>query len=176
MYFVKLVFFFQAEDGIRYIGVTGVQTCALPICAGPSGQQIADELARAGRPVHVAVGRHKALPRRYRGRDAYWWMDRMGMLTRTVDSLPADRRNGRTRNAVLTGGRADLDLHRLGRAGAVLHGHLVGVSGTTLRFAADLAASARAADENAQRFRAAVDEHVRRTGLAAPEEDRKSVV
>ena len=24
-------FFFQAEDGIRDIGVTGVQTCALPI-------------------------------------------------------------------------------------------------------------------------------------------------
>src|SRR3712207_7257764 len=27
----NLVFFFQAEDGIRDIGVTGVQTCALPI-------------------------------------------------------------------------------------------------------------------------------------------------
>src|SRR3989337_545885 len=25
-------FFFQAEDGIRYATVTGVQTCALPIC------------------------------------------------------------------------------------------------------------------------------------------------
>src|SRR5437879_11972001 len=25
------VFFFQAEDGIRYTSVTGVQTCALPI-------------------------------------------------------------------------------------------------------------------------------------------------
>src|SRR3712207_8343368 len=25
------IFFFQAEDGIRNIGVTGVQTCALPI-------------------------------------------------------------------------------------------------------------------------------------------------
>src|SRR5438094_2519961 len=25
-------FFFQAEDGIRYRTVTGVQTCALPIC------------------------------------------------------------------------------------------------------------------------------------------------
>src|SRR3712207_8075963 len=25
--------FFQAEDGIRDIGVTGVQTCALPICS-----------------------------------------------------------------------------------------------------------------------------------------------
>src|SRR3712207_6453539 len=28
---ICLFFFFQAEDGIRYIGVTGVQTCALPI-------------------------------------------------------------------------------------------------------------------------------------------------
>src|SRR2546430_4268442 len=28
---VHLVFFFQAEDGIRDLTVTGVQTCALPI-------------------------------------------------------------------------------------------------------------------------------------------------
>src|SRR5687768_4412313 len=34
-------FFFQAEDGIRGVAVTGVQTCALPICracaADPDG-------------------------------------------------------------------------------------------------------------------------------------------
>src|SRR3712207_7040666 len=30
-YWFLLFFFFQAEDGIRDIGVTGVQTCALPI-------------------------------------------------------------------------------------------------------------------------------------------------
>src|SRR3712207_9038379 len=29
-------FFFQAEDGIRDIGVTGVQTCALPILGIPA--------------------------------------------------------------------------------------------------------------------------------------------
>src|SRR5256885_9881619 len=29
---VNCVFFFQAEDGIRDYKVTGVQTCALPIC------------------------------------------------------------------------------------------------------------------------------------------------
>ena len=28
---IFFLFFFQAEDGIRNIGVTGVQTCALPI-------------------------------------------------------------------------------------------------------------------------------------------------
>src|SRR3712207_1012444 len=31
-------FFFQAEDGIRDIGVTGVQTCALPILPNPDVQ------------------------------------------------------------------------------------------------------------------------------------------
>src|SRR5436189_5314144 len=30
-----LIFFFQAEDGIRDTSVTGVQTCALPIFARP---------------------------------------------------------------------------------------------------------------------------------------------
>src|SRR3712207_3654047 len=36
-------FFFQAEDGIRDIGVTGVQTCALPILSLsiPAGQTVA---------------------------------------------------------------------------------------------------------------------------------------
>src|SRR3712207_9447615 len=30
-FYFRSLFFFQAEDGIRDIGVTGVQTCALPI-------------------------------------------------------------------------------------------------------------------------------------------------
>src|SRR3712207_7014856 len=33
LYILLLCCFFQAEDGIRDIGVTGVQTCALPISA-----------------------------------------------------------------------------------------------------------------------------------------------
>src|SRR3989449_5977619 len=32
MYVSFVFFFFQAEDGIRDVAVTGVQTCALPIC------------------------------------------------------------------------------------------------------------------------------------------------
>src|SRR2546430_6791104 len=33
----RFVFFFQAEDGIRDLTVTGVQTCALPILSLPRG-------------------------------------------------------------------------------------------------------------------------------------------
>src|SRR3712207_9160912 len=35
-------FFFQAEDGIQYIGVTGVQTCALPISLGTRSTALFD--------------------------------------------------------------------------------------------------------------------------------------
>src|SRR2546430_10149556 len=45
-------FFFQAEDGIRDLTVTGVQTCALPIFGGAAGpHQIGDrgQQDRAGR-------------------------------------------------------------------------------------------------------------------------------
>src|SRR2546430_14430616 len=37
-------FFFQAEDGIRDLTVTGVQTCALPICL--DGEHPGDPAAR----------------------------------------------------------------------------------------------------------------------------------
>src|SRR3712207_8471434 len=44
-----IVFFFQAEDGIRDIGVTGVQTCALPILRDLQGVKPGDFVAAHGR-------------------------------------------------------------------------------------------------------------------------------
>src|SRR2546422_8113529 len=43
------IFFFQAEDGIRDVAVTGVQTCALPIYAA----------VRRHRPLAGVVGRYR---------------------------------------------------------------------------------------------------------------------
>src|SRR3712207_4969046 len=43
------LFFFQAEDGIRDIGVTGVQTCALPILGDLLGRL--GEVLRAASPL-----------------------------------------------------------------------------------------------------------------------------
>src|SRR3712207_9535306 len=47
------MFFFQAEDGIRDIGVTGVQTCALPIY--PSFRTILLRTLSVASGVTVAV-------------------------------------------------------------------------------------------------------------------------
>src|SRR5690606_39752955 len=65
--FSVVFFFFQAEDGIRYFHVTGVQTCALPIYGGlyevafgVTLGELVDEIGggtASGRPVRaVQVG------------------------------------------------------------------------------------------------------------------------
>src|SRR4051812_30948713 len=60
----------------------------LVVGASASGAQIAEELALAGRRVVLAVGRHTRMPRRYRGLDAYWWLERTARLSRAIDSMP----------------------------------------------------------------------------------------
>ena len=47
LYFFLFFFCFQAEDGIRDVAVTGVQTCALPICQLEAAEHdFSDALAR----------------------------------------------------------------------------------------------------------------------------------
>src|SRR3712207_7213591 len=56
-------FFFQAEDGIRDIGVTGVQTCALPILmfygrgAGmmPTGSAVMADIMETARNIRFGA-------------------------------------------------------------------------------------------------------------------------
>src|SRR2546430_11500316 len=43
--------FFQAEDGIRYLTVTGVQTCALPICVAAYRRVAVSRRTRGARRV-----------------------------------------------------------------------------------------------------------------------------
>src|SRR3970282_2644218 len=60
-----VLFFFQAEDGIRYRDVTGVQTCALPIFGDAPGDGEPELGADA-----VVSGEVVALRRRVAVRDA----------------------------------------------------------------------------------------------------------
>src|SRR5262249_56786745 len=57
---VPMLFFFQAEDGIRDWSVTGVQTCALPICSRRSAPRLQSSRRRKRadrreRPVFVLL-------------------------------------------------------------------------------------------------------------------------
>src|SRR6267143_6353536 len=59
--YLCIVFFFQAEDGIRDGTVTGVQTCALPISwfAGRLAEMVSAEGAAMAADVVVPVPLHR---------------------------------------------------------------------------------------------------------------------
>ena len=93
--------------------------------------QLADELARAGRDVVLAVGRHSRVPRRYRGMDIWWWLDRIGTFARTIDEVtdPARARGEGAMQLIGRADRRDVDLPALQGLGVRLTGRLGGVDG-----------------------------------------------
>ena len=106
----------------------------LVVGAAASGAQLADELARSGREVVLAVGHHTRLPRRYRGIDICWWLERLGVLDKTIDEMPDPERARREPSLQLVGrpDKADLDLAALQDNGVRLSGRLTGVDGRTV--------------------------------------------
>ena len=120
----------------------------LIVGASASGIQLADELHRYGRQVTIAAGHHTRLPRRYRGRDILWWLDRMGVFDETVDQV-YDVEISRDQPSLQLVGHPDhvtLDLAMLRDRGVRVVGRLLGVNGDMAEFADDLVATTAAAD------------------------------
>src|SRR5688572_16701086 len=90
-----IFFFFQAEDGIRDLTVTGVQTCALPICLGemvvqgavnPDEFYVHKPMLEKGRPAIVRRALGSKLEKMVFGKS-----DKAGKSTRIVDVPEKDR-------------------------------------------------------------------------------------
>src|SRR5256884_4576690 len=64
--FAVRFFFFQAEDGIRDVAVTGVQTCALPILLGGALRDLEPQLLARLAPGEWRVMERTMAPTRYR--------------------------------------------------------------------------------------------------------------
>ena len=141
----------------------------LVVGSAQSGCQIAQELYQSGRKVYLCVGGAGRVPRRYRGKDIFEWMSRMGYLDRTVADLPSPRAKfaGNPHVSGRDGGQT-LNLHQFARDGVVLLGHLRGVDGDTIRLAPDVKESLAKADESEAQITAAVDQYVAQNGLDAP--------
>ena len=105
----------------------------LVVGASASGVQIADELRRAGREVTISVGEHVRLPRSYRGRDIYWWLDRIGQLDERYDEVDDIERARRHASVQLVGNddRRDLDLNALHAGGVQIVGRFMAIRGAT---------------------------------------------
>lgn len=134
----------------------------LVVGGSASGVQIADELARAGRDVTLAVGEHTRLPRTYRGRDIHWWMDAIGQLDERYDEVDDIVRARRLPSLQLVGtpSRRSLGLNELRASGVELVGRLVGVTATSLQFSGSFANVCAAADLKQNRLFDLIDDFV----------------
>ena len=139
----------------------------LVIGASASGVQIADEVSRSGRRVLVATGRHTRVPRRYRGMDIYWWLQRTGRLDRRIEDV-ADPAAARRESSLQLVGRDParaVDLAALHERGVEVLGRWIGADGARVRFAADLTVTSADSERRMRRLLTSIDAHIRATGL-----------
>jgi putative flavoprotein involved in K+ transport len=134
----------------------------LVVGASASGVQIADELARAGHAVTLAVGDHVRLPRTYRDRDIYWWMHTIGLLDERHDAIVDLPRARRLPSAQLIGtdARRTVDLNHLHAAGVEITGRLAGISSGRAQFSGSLANLTASADLKLHRLLDRIDQHI----------------
>jgi putative flavoprotein involved in K+ transport len=101
----------------------------LVVGGGNTGYQIAKELAGAGREVHLAVGsRQTPLPQRLLGRDLFWWLTKLGLLSKTVDSRLG--RRARSRDTLIGSSPRAIRVH-----GVTVRRRAVAAEGRSVRFA-----------------------------------------
>ena len=103
----------------------------LVVGSGASGYQIADELLHSGRSVYLSVSRHRRVPRRFKGKDLYWWLEALGRFAQTIDSFPGRQYPPST---VVTGvkGGYDVNVRQLAADGVKVIGRIFGTAGTNL--------------------------------------------
>jgi putative flavoprotein involved in K+ transport len=104
---------------------------------GNTGYQIAEELVRS-RDVHLAIGaRQTPLPQRILGRDLFAYLERLGLMAKTIDSRLAQRMKDRE---TLIGSSP----RGARKQGIRLRPRVTGASGSTLTFADGTQQAARA--------------------------------
>ena len=135
--------------------------------ASATGLQLADEIARSGRPVTLAAGEHVRMPRVYRGRDIQWWMDAAGVLDVTheeVDDLVRARRVP-SPQLVGTPERSNLDFNALTSRGVELAGRLTGIRDGIAQFSGSLKNICQLADLKMNRLLDTIDDWAIESGI-----------
>jgi putative flavoprotein involved in K+ transport len=131
----------------------------LVVGASASGAQLADELARAGRDVVLATGEHVRMPRTYRGRDIFWWMDAAGVLDERYDEIDDIIRARHVPSPQLVGDpERAVDIASLRARGIRIVGKVGRVQDGVVQFSGGLANAVRLADLKLERLLDRFDE------------------
>jgi putative flavoprotein involved in K+ transport len=113
----------------------------LVVGASATGVQLADEIRRSGRPVTISVGEHVRMPRVYRGRDVFWWLDASGISDERHDDVDdlVRARNLPSPQLIGTPEHRTIDLNALTDLGVDIVGRLGRVNEGVAQFSGSLA-------------------------------------
>jgi putative flavoprotein involved in K+ transport len=139
----------------------------LVVGASATGVQLAGEIHRSGRPVTLAVGEHVRLPRTYRGRDIFWWLEATGLLAERYDQIDDLTRARHLPSPQLTGTPEAIttDLNTLSTLGIRIVGRLGRITDGVAQFSGALANTCALADLKMKRFLNRADEWATASGL-----------
>jgi putative flavoprotein involved in K+ transport len=139
----------------------------LVVGASATGVQLAAEIHRSGRPVTLSAGEHVRLPRSYRGRDIFWWLEATGLLAERYDQIDDLTRARHLPSPQLTGTPAATitDLNSLTALGVRIVGRLGRITGGRAQFSGSLANTCALADLKMNRFLNRADEWATASGL-----------
>jgi putative flavoprotein involved in K+ transport len=140
--------------------------------------QIAEELYKSGKKVHLSIGTTGRIPRRYRGKDLVYWWEKLGMFQKPVETLesPNERFGSNPHVSGVDGGH-DLNIHQFYKDGVSLHGHLKGASsdGTTIMFKDDLHELIKKNDEFENNILKLVDQYIEENEIKVEKENRSQL-
>jgi putative flavoprotein involved in K+ transport len=139
----------------------------LVVGASATGVQLAAEIHQSGRPVTLAAGEHVRLPRTYRGRDIFWWMQATGLLAERYDQIDDLTRARHLPSPQLTGitPTTMTDLNSLTALGIRIVGRLGRITDGTAQFSGSLANTCALADLKMNRFLTRADQWATTHGL-----------
>jgi putative flavoprotein involved in K+ transport len=144
----------------------------LVVGGSATGVQLADEIHRSGRHVTLAVGEHVTMPRTYRGRDIFWWLEATGVLDERYDEVDDLTRARHVPSPQLIGTpeRRSIDLNALAAIGVDVVGRLGTIRDGVAQFSGGLANTCRLADLKLNRLLDRFDQWERRAeaGMVDP--------
>lgn len=142
----------------------------LVIGSAQSGLQVAEDIIDSGKKVYLSTSAVARVPRRYRGKDIFEWLIKVGFFDVRTEDI-TDPREFEQRQPQVSGvgpfGHTQ-SLQFLARKGAVIIGTIDGASGNIISIQANAADHIKFSDEASRKMKARIEQCISQNHLSVP--------
>ncbi len=141
----------------------------LVVGSGQSGVQIAEDLAVKGKTVYLSTSMVPRIPRRYRGKDIFEWLNLIGFFDHRPEDLDPEMLKMKQPQVSGVGPAGKtVSLQSLARNGVIILGKLGHADDDQVYFQPNAANHLKFADGFSKKVKDLVDEYITKTSIDAP--------